>query len=399
MDPQALYQKHIALGATPEQAAAVVRAVMDAQNPANYVSQGFGAEGGGMVVDAGAEDRAAQQFPYYANVIANGQNSFWEQIRPLASVLGAAAVGGYAAGGSAGAGAGAGSAGGSAGAAGGAAGASEAGYLAAADAAGGMAPAYGTSGGYSAGIGAGTGGATTAGASAAGASTVAPAASAAPAAGAGSMWTSPAFMNTLGSVGSAVLQRNAAKDASQAQQAAAQAGIAEQSRQFDAVQGLLRPYVNAGSGALAGQQDLIGQNGSPAQQAAIDALRASPQFQSMLKQGEGSILANASATGGLRGGNTQAALAQFSPQLLSQLIDQQYSRLGGLTSLGQNSAVMQGNAGMQTGNNITNLLQQQGAYQAGSALAGGRFGGQVINGITQGFGMYAGMQQPTGGLF
>jgi hypothetical protein len=59
------------------------------------------------------------------------------------------------------------------------------------------------------------------------------------------------------------------------------------------------------------------------------------------------------ATGGLRGGNVQAALGQFQPQLLAQLIDQQYSRLGGLTSIGQNAAAGVGNAGMSTGNSIT----------------------------------------------
>jgi hypothetical protein len=205
---------------------------------------------------------------------------------------------------------------------------------------------------------------------------------------AGSLWSSPAFLNTLGSLGSAYLQNSAAKDASGIQAGAAQAGISEQGRQFDAVRQLLAPYVAAGNGAIGQQGALIGLGGAQQQQAAIDQLRAGPQFQSMLKQGENSILSNASATGGLRGGNTQAALAQFSPQLLSGLIDQQYSRLGGLASLGQNSAAMQGNAGMQSGNQISNLLQQQGSAQAGGSLAGGRFGGQIINGLASGYGQY-----------
>ena len=57
----------------------------------------------------------------------------------------------------------------------------------------------------------------------------------------------------------------------------------------------------------------------------------------MVQQGQDAILQNASAIGGLRGGNTQAALAQFRPALLSQLIAEQYNRLGGLSSLGQNA--------------------------------------------------------------
>lgn len=199
--------------------------------------------------------------------------------------------------------------------------------------------------------------------------------------------------NTLGGITGAKQQAEAAKEASNTQAAAAQSGIDEQRRQFDSLQAALAPYVNAGTGALRGQQDLLGLNGNPAQQAAIDSIAASPQFQSMQRQGTDAILANASATGGLRGGNVQAALAQFSPQMLSQLIDQRYAQLGGLTGLGQNSAAGVGNAGLQTGSNIANLLQQQGAAQAGGQLAMGNQahqafvdGGKIASTIASFFG-------------
>lgn len=114
--------------------------------------------------------------------------------------------------------------------------------------------------------------------------------------------------------------------------------------------------------------DLAGVNGVGRQQSAISALQSSPAFTSLLQQGENSILQNSSATGGLRGGNAQAALAQFSPELLAQTINDQYGRLGGLTSLGQNAAAGVGNAGLQTGSQISSLLQQQGAATAGGIL-------------------------------
>lgn len=171
---------------------------------------------------------------------------------------------------------------------------------------------------------------------------------------------------------------DAAQQAAQLQAGAAGAGIAEQRRQFDALQALLAPFVTTGTQALGGQKDILGLNGASAQGAAIDGIEQSPQMQALLSRGENSILQNASATGGLRGGNTQAALAQFSPSLLAQLIDQQYSRLGGLTSLGQSSAAMTGNAGIQSGNAISNLLQQQGAAQAGGVLAQGGLQRQIF---------------------
>lgn len=164
------------------------------------------------------------------------------------------------------------------------------------------------------------------------------------------------------------MQSNAAKQASRVQGKAASAGIAEQRRQFDLVQALMRPYVEAGKPALAQQQDILGLNGSANQQAVINAIQNNPQFQTMTQQGENAILQNASATGGLRGGNTQGALAQFRPQMLSQLLQQQYQNLGGITSLGQNAAAGVGNAGMQTGQDIAGLLAQKGAAQAGGIL-------------------------------
>lgn len=164
---------------------------------------------------------------------------------------------------------------------------------------------------------------------------------------------------------------DAASKAGDLQYQAAIKGVEEQQRQFDKLVELMSPYVSAGTGALGAQQNLLGLGGAGAQQQAINALSNSPQMQAMLQQGENALRQNASATGGLRGGNTQAALAQFRPQLLNQMIQQQFSNLGGLSQLGQASAAGQASAGVQTGANIGNLLQQGGAAQAGAAMAQG----------------------------
>jgi hypothetical protein len=185
---------------------------------------------------------------------------------------------------------------------------------------------------------------------------------------------------------SGVIQSNAAKKAAGQQAASAQAGIDEQRRQFDALQVLMQPYVGTGTTALGQQAALIGVSGAEAQQAAINALQQGPEFTSLVRQGEESILQNAAATGGLRGGNVQGALAQFRPQVLSQLIEQQYNRLGGLSTMGQNAAAGVGSAGMTTGTNIANLLAQQGAAQAGGTLAAGAAWGNTIGSLAGGLG-------------
>lgn len=203
---------------------------------------------------------------------------------------------------------------------------------------------------------------------------------------AGSVFGGP-IGGTIGSaLGGAFEGEEAAQTASGIQAGAAQAGIEEQRRQFDEITKLLAPYREAGVGAIGQQQALLGLGAPSAQQQAIAALQTSPQFQALQQQGENAILQNASATGGLRGGNVQAALAQFRPKLLSELINQQYERLGGLTNVGQASAARQAAFGQAAGTNIAELLGQQGSAQAGGALAGN----QLTGGITKAFGAIQG---------
>ena len=190
---------------------------------------------------------------------------------------------------------------------------------------------------------------------------------------------------------SGMAQANAAGDAAAAQAGAAQAGIEEQRRQFDAVQKLLAPYVSAGAPALEAQQAFLGLKGPEAERAAIERITGGETFQALAGQGEEALLQRASATGGLRGGNIQGALAQFRPQLLSSLIDQQYGRLGGMTALGQQSATGVGAAGQQTGVNVANLLGQQGAAQAGAEIAQGKAFGAIPAAISGGLGLFSGL--------
>lgn len=299
------------------------------------------------------------------------------------------------------------------------------------------------------------------------------------------------------SVGGSLLQSRSSSRATRAQQQAADASVAEQRRQFDALQGLLRPYVNAGGPALQGLMDLAGlspvttnwtayANSNPALMAAYQAqqqqqppqftggmpagagygiadlqggygtpiydqflgglnlpftpdggglsggrfgvenapmggtvgatggpmsleqfaqqwaaqngedvsqfqnnpqaqavsnIENQPMFQALARQGEEAILQNASATGGLRGGNTQGALARFRPQLLNQFIDQQYGRLAGITTLGQQSAAGVGAAGIQTGQSISDALQNRGLASAAGAGAQGQIFSQGLGNL------------------
>jgi len=171
----------------------------------------------------------------------------------------------------------------------------------------------------------------------------------------------------------------AAKEGAGIQAEASREGIAEQRRQFDALQALLKPYTEVGVPALEAQQAFLGLRGPEAEQAAIERIRGGETFQALAQQGEEALLQRASATGGLRGGNIQGALAQFRPELLSSLIEQQYGRLGGLAKIGQASAAGVGAAGMESGTNVANLLAQQGAARAGGVVGEAKAYGQLFN--------------------
>ena len=183
--------------------------------------------------------------------------------------------------------------------------------------------------------------------------------------------------------------KNAAERAAGAQKDAANAGIAEQKTQWEQSQDTMRPYVDAGIPGLAGmqpyaqagapafeqQQAAIGLQGPEAQQAYMDQLENSPYMQEMMQQGENAMLQNASATGGLRGGNMQAALAQFRPEMMQNYMDQQYGRLGGiaqagmqtqgnLAQLGQSAAAGQAAQGLQVGANLAQLQSNIGSAEA-----------------------------------
>ncbi len=187
--------------------------------------------------------------------------------------------------------------------------------------------------------------------------------------------------DVVGGITGAKQAGEAAERGAQTQAAASEAGIAEQRRQFDALVKLMEPYVTAGYGAIGGQEAIIGLRGAEAQQRAIGELEQSPLLQALTRQGETALLQQASATGGLRGGNVQAALAQFRPQMLQQMIEQQYSRLGGLSQLGQASAAGQAAQGMQSASNIANLLANQGAAIAGGQIAKGGIARQTFGDV------------------
>jgi hypothetical protein len=85
------------------------------------------------------------------------------------------------------------------------------------------------------------------------------------------------------------------------------------------------------------------------------------------------VLQNASATGGVRGGNTQGALYELGSNTLSDVIQNQIKNLFGGASIGQQSTGQLINVNQQGANNISS-----GYTSIGNALSNKTLGQQQV---------------------
>jgi len=138
--------------------------------------------------------------------------------------------------------------------------------------------------------------------------------------------------------------------------------------QLAASQGRLDPYEHAGTDALSGIRSILGLDGNDAQGSAITGLQNSPLFQSLMRNGQDILLNNASATGGLRGGNLQHGLANFSADTLAQVIQQQLSNLSPLMSQGFGATQFGAGLGAQNAAQLGQLDVGSGQANAGAIL-------------------------------
>ncbi len=177
----------------------------------------------------------------------------------------------------------------------------------------------------------------------------------------------------------------AEKKAGQVSQQGSLAAVAENRRQFDATQRNLQPFIRAGTGALTEQQALLGLAGVDAQQAAFGRFTDSPGQAFLRERGERALLRNASAIGGLGGGNVRSALQQQGIGFAQQQLNNQLAQLGGISGTGASTATNLGSIGASTAANIG-----QGLQSAANARASG------ITGQAAGF--RGGIQQLAGGI-
>ena len=175
---------------------------------------------------------------------------------------------------------------------------------------------------------------------------------------------------TIGSnIGGMIDSSNSGDKALNAQRDAANNSLALQSQMYDQTRQDLGPYRSAGVQGLQQQMNYLGLRGPEQQQAFINSIIGSPEYGSAVGEANRVGLQNASASGGLRGGNIQAYLGMTGPNALSQMITSRYNQFGGLVAAGQTSAANTGVAGQNYANQSTGIIGGLGNAEAQNALA------------------------------
>ncbi len=160
------------------------------------------------------------------------------------------------------------------------------------------------------------------------------------------------------------------------------AALSQHQKALDYQKNLDAPLIDYRNKALGGLSDyyLGGQKG---QQSFFDQAIESPAYENYLQQGEESILRNAAATGGLRGGAVNPALALNQFDVSQGLVNQRLSGLEGFANPNLNTA------------NIASTYGNMGNIQQQSAIAQGQadqaLTGQVLGGITGGLSLAGGL--------
>lgn len=111
-------------------------------------------------------------------------------------------------------------------------------------------------------------------------------------------------------------------------------GWAQNQADKDANKAMLSPYTKAGAAASDEQMALLGLRGKKAGTEAMGRFSESPGQRFMRERAEKSLLRNASAIGGLRGGNVRSALVEQGVGFAAQDYDNQLRRLSSLSGRG-----------------------------------------------------------------
>jgi hypothetical protein len=174
---------------------------------------------------------------------------------------------------------------------------------------------------------------------------------------------------------------DSSRQAARSQQKSAEAAIAEQRRQAEEAEARLDPFAKQGLAALTQQSALTGLGTPEEQQQAFASFAQSPGQQFLREQQERALVRNASAIGGLGGGNIRTALQQQAFGRAQTDLSNQFNRLASISGSSQTAATNLGQLGQQSAANIGQLQQAGGAARASGILGQSQAAQQTIGGL------------------
>lgn len=176
----------------------------------------------------------------------------------------------------------------------------------------------------------------------------------------------------MGFIGDIVGDITGSNKAAEAQESAAANSLAMSEKQFNQMVDLLNPYNQIGMSAIPGLMKSM--QPFDADQAAADYLNSGRY--AMSEEALNRSLATQSEAAGVGGSATANAMANALPNLINQDVGRQYGQRMdqfnqnmGLVNLGQNSAAMTGNAGMNLASQAAQQYANMGQAQAMGAMA------------------------------
>lgn len=189
------------------------------------------------------------------------------------------------------------------------------------------------------------------------------------------------LFSVIGGIFGGGAQKKASQKAMEAQTAALNRATDIGSQQFQQTRQDYMPYTQAGTAAIGQYGNLLGANGAGAQGLAVEGLKADPFFQQNLADANTNLLQTASATGGVRGGNTAGAVGQLSPALLQSYYQNALSGYGNLAQLGLGATGSVASFGANNAQNAGQNAIGVGQAQAANYLTKGGINAANFNNI------------------
>ena len=197
------------------------------------------------------------------------------------------------------------------------------------------------------------------------------------------MWPqiAAAGISAVGSILGGNSQKKAAEQAARVQQQAVQQGIEEQRNMLGTARGDLQPYASFGQEQLPNLQNLLTAQGQ------ADYLQNNPLFQNSLGLVNEQSAAMAAARGrGGSGGFANELMRNYLNTALPFLSNQQ-NMVFNAAGMGQNAAAGMGNAALQTGQNIAQMMGAGGNAGAAGIIGGANAKSDMFSGIANAAGM------------